>query len=114
MLVLLRKVNQSVVVANETIVSVAKFQGNRVSLSIRAPHNVRILRGELNEDSEFVPSTEDSELRHLVLSRKVGESIRFGETTVSVRKIKGHSNVSLGFEGPAHVSFRRAELATAD
>lgn len=45
----------------------------------------------------------------LVLSRKVGETIKAGGVTITVVRIKG-SNVRIGVEAPDHVPIVRGEL----
>ena len=47
MLVLSRKVGDRLIINGNIIVEVTKIQGNRVHLGIVAPHEVKILRGEL-------------------------------------------------------------------
>jgi len=49
MLVLSRKVGDKLVIDGNIIVEVVKIQGNRISLGIVAPSNVKILRGELTQ-----------------------------------------------------------------
>ncbi len=49
MLVLSRKVGDKLVINGNITVEVVKIQGNRISLGIVAPSNVKILRGELTE-----------------------------------------------------------------
>lgn len=49
MLVLSRKVGEKLVINGNITVEVVKIQGNRISLGIVAPSNVKILRGELTE-----------------------------------------------------------------
>ena len=49
MLVLSRKVGDKLVIDGNITVEVVKIQGNRISLGIVAPSNVKILRGELTE-----------------------------------------------------------------
>ncbi len=49
MLVLSRKVGEQLVIDGNITVEVVKIQGNRISLGIVAPSNVKILRGELTE-----------------------------------------------------------------
>ena len=49
MLVLSRKVGDKLVIDGSITVEVVKIQGNRISLGIVAPSNVKILRGELTE-----------------------------------------------------------------
>ncbi len=49
MLVLSRKVGDKLVIDGNITVEVVKIQGNRISLGIVAPTNVKILRGELDQ-----------------------------------------------------------------
>src|SRR5688572_17213014 len=58
MLVLSRKVNEKLVIGDNITVVVSRVAGNRVTLGIEAPHDVRIVRGELHFDVEdAAPST---------------------------------------------------------
>jgi|GEM_PF-1350751 len=52
MLVLSRKVGERIHVGNDVFVEVRRVAGNRVTLAISAPKNVRILRGELMEAAQ--------------------------------------------------------------
>ena len=47
MLVLSRKTGQEIVVGDSVRITVTKVSGNRVTLGVEAPDDVRILRGEL-------------------------------------------------------------------
>ncbi len=47
MLVLTRKVGERIQIGDDIIVVVTKSAGNRVTLGIEAPRDVRIVRGEL-------------------------------------------------------------------
>lgn len=49
MLVLSRKVGESIVIDGDIVISVASVQGGRVKLCIDAPRSKRISRGELEE-----------------------------------------------------------------
>ena len=49
MLVLSRKVGDKIMIGDNITVVVNKVAGNRISLGIEAPDNVRIVRGELAE-----------------------------------------------------------------
>ncbi len=49
MLVLSRKVGEQIVIGDNITVVVNRVSGNRISLGIQAPHDVRIVRGELKE-----------------------------------------------------------------
>jgi carbon storage regulator CsrA len=58
MLVLSRKVGEKLVIDGNITVEVVKIQGNRISLGIIAPSNVKILRGELTEHQAKVQTLE--------------------------------------------------------
>ena len=47
MLVLSRKVGQELILGDNIRITVTKISGNRVTLGVSAPDNVRIIRGEL-------------------------------------------------------------------
>ncbi|MCC7335406.1 MAG: carbon storage regulator [Pirellulaceae bacterium] len=47
MLVLSRKVGEKLVIDGNITVEVVKIQGNRITLGVVAPSDVKILRGEL-------------------------------------------------------------------
>ncbi len=51
MLVLSRKRGESLVVGGEIRITVTRISGNRVSIGIEAPAEVRVVRAELAEDS---------------------------------------------------------------
>lgn len=56
MLVLSRKALQSVVIGQDVKITVIRVEGNQVRIGIEAPGDVRILRGELVEESEPTPA----------------------------------------------------------
>jgi carbon storage regulator CsrA len=47
MLVLSRKVGERIHVGDDIVLEIRRIAGNRVTLALAAPRNVRILRGEL-------------------------------------------------------------------
>jgi carbon storage regulator len=49
MLVLTRKINESIVIDNKIGIKIVKITGNRVRLAIEAPHDVNIDRAEVRE-----------------------------------------------------------------
>ena len=49
MLVLSRKVGEKLVIDGNITVEVVRIQGNRITLGLVAPADVKILRGELNQ-----------------------------------------------------------------
>lgn len=63
MLVLSRKIGEKIHVGNDITIEVRRVAGNRVTLAVEAPRNVRILRGELREAAmEFEIHEEEFEL----------------------------------------------------
>lgn len=60
MLVLSRKIGEKIHVGNDITIEVRRVAGNRVTLAVDAPRDVRILRGELREAAmEFEIHDED-------------------------------------------------------
>jgi carbon storage regulator CsrA len=70
MLVLSRKLGERIHIGDDVFVEVRRVAGNRVTLAVSAPRNVRILRGELmnvddalsvlDEEAEHSQSTTDT------------------------------------------------------
>ena len=56
MLVLSRKIGEKIHVGDDITIEVAAVAGNRVTLAVDAPREVRILRGELKEAAESFES----------------------------------------------------------
>ena len=54
MLVLTRKIGESIVIDDEIVLKVTAIQGNRVKVSLEAPQSRRILRGEIAEGASKV------------------------------------------------------------
>lgn len=51
MLVLSRKQNQRIRVGDQVVVTVVRVSGDKVRIGIEAPHDMRVLRDELDDDS---------------------------------------------------------------
>ena len=49
MLVLSRKVGEKLVIDGNITVQIVKIQGNRITVGIEAPADVKVLRGELTQ-----------------------------------------------------------------
>ena len=60
MLVLSRKVGESIQIEGGIRVTVTEVRGGRVRLSIEAPSNVRVLRKEIADSAAKQPATEIS------------------------------------------------------
>ena len=59
MLVLSRKVGEKLVIDGNITVEVVRIQGNRITLGLIAPADVKILRGELGEPKVKSQAAED-------------------------------------------------------
>lgn len=57
MLVLTRKVGESIVIDDEIVLKVSAIQGNRIKLSLEAPRTRRILRGEVAHEGNLAART---------------------------------------------------------
>lgn len=56
MLVLSRKLNEEIVVGDDVRIKVLKVAGNKVTLGICAPDEVRIMRCEIADQEQQVPN----------------------------------------------------------
>jgi len=52
MLVLSRRETESILIGDDIIVTIERINGKRVSVSVRAPDEVNIVRGELVETED--------------------------------------------------------------
>jgi carbon storage regulator len=82
MLVLSRRVGEKLVIGDNITVVVNRMAGNRVSLGIEAPDNVRIVRGEL---SSIVRSFDEESADDKVNFPIPMASLEFSDTTVAHR-----------------------------
>lgn len=72
MLVLSRKIGEKIHVGNDITIEVRRVAGNRVTLAVDAPRNVRILRGELRDAAlEFETHEEEVDVDHDALRSTV-------------------------------------------
>ena len=73
MLVLSRKAGQKIHIGDDIVIEVRRVAGNRVTVALNAPRDIRILRGELQQAAtEFEVAEEDDqplEQPHLQMSR---------------------------------------------
>ncbi|QEG36526.1 carbon storage regulator [Bythopirellula goksoeyrii] len=72
MLVLSRKLGERIHIGDDVFVEVRRVAGNRVTLAVCAPQNVRILRGELFDAAESFnvldePETAQSETDTVIM-----------------------------------------------
>ncbi|MBU6173412.1 MAG: carbon storage regulator [Planctomycetes bacterium] len=54
MLVLSRKEGERIVIGNNITLVVSKVSGNRVTIGIEAPKDIKVVRGELSDSDESV------------------------------------------------------------
>ena len=68
MLVLSRKVGEKLVIDGNIVVEVVRIQGNRITLGIVAPADVKVLRGELTpkQPQSSAVAEEAVEPKHLL------------------------------------------------
>lgn len=58
MLVLSRKEGERLVIGENVIITINRIAGNRITLGIEAPRDVRIVRGELDRRESVAPEME--------------------------------------------------------
>jgi carbon storage regulator CsrA len=71
MLVLSRKSGERIHIGEDIVVEIRRIAGNRVTLALRAPRDVRILRGELEAAAKAFDEPEPSEV-----AEEAGENYR--------------------------------------
>ena len=71
MLVLSRKKNQSIIIDGNIEIEVLQVKGNSIRLGIRAPRDVRVLRGELKP---FGMASEQEEFSGELLLSKIAHA----------------------------------------
>ena len=59
MLVLSRKIGEKIHIGDDITIEVRRVAGNRVTLAVEAPREVRILRGELKEAATEFEAADD-------------------------------------------------------
>lgn len=60
MLVLSRKAGQKIHIGDDIVIEIRRIAGNRVTIALEAPRDMRILRGELQEPArEFTVDLDD-------------------------------------------------------
>lgn len=115
MLVLTRKIDQTIVIAEKTTgkkttVVVLGINRNEVKFGFQAPGNVLILREELM-DTEYSPHTPRENEGMLVLTRKIqGKGVFIDKNTYFRVLGVDRNRVKLGFEASDEVKIRRGEL----
>ena len=77
MLVLSRKIGERLIIGDNIVVTVNRVAGNRVTLGIEAPGDVRIVRGELKVNDE--PSASPA--------KPVGFALQHDTLTASVPRL---------------------------
>ncbi len=60
MLVLSRKVGESIQIGDDVRIIVNRIAGNRITIAVDAPRSVKIVRGELAQSSELTPVSADA------------------------------------------------------
>ncbi|NOY29870.1 MAG: carbon storage regulator [Planctomycetes bacterium] len=79
MLVLSRKIGERIHIGNDVFVEVRRVAGNRVTLAIKAPREVRILRGELMDVADEFhvldePVAEESAKDTVIINADIGNA----------------------------------------
>lgn len=85
MLVLSRKLGERIHIGDDVFVEVRRVAGNRVTLAVCAPQNVRILRGELFDAAESFsvldePETAQSETDTVIMQTTPSPEIEKPQT----------------------------------
>lgn len=95
MLVLARKVNESIRIGDKIILKVLSIQEGQVKLGIEAPKNIEILRWEVYE--QVVKSNQQAAKTQKVLAEEIAKKLQ-----PVTRQVKGDHNELPTDEGEDH------------
>jgi len=118
MLILTRRVGETLMIGDEVTVTVLGVKGNQVRIGVNAPKEVAVHREEIYNQIKrsidagtYVPSTNSGNSSGmLVITRRIGETLMIGdEVTVTVLDVKGNQ-VRLGTQAPKEVAVHREEI----
>ena len=120
MLILNRRVTETLMVGDNVTVTVMGIKGNQVRLAVKAPKSTAIHREEVSariqkerENSPIVAlisTDEEKTTGMLILTRRVGETLLIGDdVTLTPWGIKG-GQVRIGIEAPKDVAVHREEI----
>lgn len=108
MLVLMRKPKESIRIGEGIRVTLVKMERRHVKLRITADRSIAIDRDEL-PPLEGTKQVTAQGIGALVLTRREGESVRIGESVVTIVAIE-RSRVRIGIDAGANVSIDREEI----
>ncbi|WP_435010487.1 carbon storage regulator [Tundrisphaera lichenicola] len=122
-LVLSRRLDEAIMIADEVEVRVVDIKPNAIRLKITAPRSIPVHRREIYEAIRSAPrpfqgvgpdaserSTSGANLGSLVLTRHAGEEIMIGEEVkIEVREIRSQA-ISLRITAPRLISVHRSEI----
>ncbi len=106
MLVLARKQYESIRIGDDVTVTIYRFGRSRVHVGLQAPPQVPIVRGELPPGAGGGAGGKGS----LVLTRRVGQSIRIDNDIVVTIVSVDRGKVRVGVEAPRDIRVVRTEL----
>lgn len=113
MLVLSRRVDESVMIGDDMTITITKIQGNRTRIKTQAPNHVPIWRSEITSTQARKPEARTKEATALVLTRESDQSINIGnDIVITVIQIRG-DKVRLGIQAPRDVPVHRHEVYEA-
>ena len=115
MLVLTRRINETIKIGNDIEIMVVEVRGDRVRLGFTAPQDVKIWRAEVYDIAiansiRPIIFPQAAKAGMLILTRRIGETVMVGdEIEITVVDIRG-DRVRLGFTAPNDVKILRAEV----
>jgi carbon storage regulator len=115
MLILTRRVGESIKIGDEVTVKPINTKDGQVKILIIAPREITVHRGEIYEKTKANPGAEnkptDTEgTGRLIFTRRAGETVMVGdEVEVAILGVKGNQT-RLGITAPQEVAVHRQEI----
>ncbi len=82
MLVLSRKEGEKLIIGDNITLVVSKISGNRITLGIEAPADVKIMRGELKDQVQKLPNVVPMRAATMTIDLDECENIALGKHAV--------------------------------
>ena len=115
-LILIRKIDQTILASNGAIISVLGIERDRVKLGFRCPADLVVMRGELADPSEIRQrnSTGRESRGLLVLTRKTNQRVNVGDNMIVQVLGVERDRAKIGIKASDEIKVIRAELLTPE
>lgn len=115
-LILVRKINQTILASNGAKITVLDIERDRVKLGFKCPADLIVIRGEIADDFEMDrrKSTPREGSGRLILTRKIDQRVNVGDNMVVQVLGLEWDRAKIGIKASDKIRVMRAELITSE